>query len=281
MGVVADDLDGDGRIDLFHTNFLNEANTLLPEPRRRPVRRRDRRGRTSTPRAAPMTGFGAGRARRRQRRPTSTSSSPTATSTTSPGSTARWPSRRSCSWAGTAAGSTLAPAPRRRPTSSRPVVGRGVAAGDLDNDGRVDLVVVHRDAPAALLRNTHRGRPLAGPPLARDALGPDPRRGPRRPAGPAAGRSVRWLTSGTSYLSANDPRLWFGLGPAATVERLEVRWPSGLVQSWSDLPADRILDLREGDNPARSEYPSFLKCGRVDGVPVEAPAEIGLPGRCR
>ena len=52
---------------------------------------------------------------------------------------------------------------------------------------------------------------------------------------------VRWLTSGTGYLSAHDPRIWFGLGDAAKVDRLEVKWPSGASQSWADLPADRIL----------------------------------------
>jgi hypothetical protein len=66
----------------------------------------------------------------------------------------------------------------------------------------------------------------------------------------AGGRaSVRWLTSGTSYLSSNDPRLWFGLGTARTVEHLEVRWPSGRVQTWLDVPADHILDLQEGHDP--------------------------------
>ena len=128
------------------------------------------------------------------------------------------------------------------------MVGRGVAAGDLDNDGRVDLVVVHRDAPAALLRNRTRGGHWLGLRLRGTRSG-------RTPVGArvtcrAGGRtSVRWLTSGTSYLSSNDPRLWFGLGSARSVDRLEVRWPSGTVQSWSDVAADRILDLREGDQP--------------------------------
>jgi hypothetical protein len=58
---------------------------------------------------------------------------------------------------------------------------------------------------------------------------------------------MRWLTSGTSYLSSNDQRLWFGLGSAPKAERLEVRWPSGTTQSWSNVPADRILDIQEGD----------------------------------
>jgi hypothetical protein len=57
---------------------------------------------------------------------------------------------------------------------------------------------------------------------------------------------VRWLTSGTSYLSASDPRLWFGLGSSPRVDHLQIRWPSGTEQSWSGVPADRILSLVEG-----------------------------------
>jgi hypothetical protein len=60
---------------------------------------------------------------------------------------------------------------------------------------------------------------------------------------------VRWQSGGTGYLSAHDPRLWFGLGSSARVERLEVRWPTGAVQSLSDVPGDRLLEIREGDPP--------------------------------
>jgi hypothetical protein len=143
------------------------------------------------------------------------------------------------------------------PYLASPVVGRGVAAGDLDNDGRVDLVVVHRDAAAAVLRNVTRGGLWLGLRLRGTRSG-------RTPVGArvtcqAGGRSqVRWLTSGTSYLASSDPRLWFGLGSAPNVERLEVRWPSGTVQTWSDVAGDRILDLQEGSSRPDPEHPGVI-----------------------
>jgi hypothetical protein len=130
------------------------------------------------------------------------------------------------------------------------VVGRGVAAGDLDNDGLVDLVVVHRDTPAVVLRNTTAG---GGHWLSVRLRGG---RSGKTPVGAkvtctAGGRkSVRWQTSGTSYLSQNDPRIAFGLGSAATIDRLEVKWPSGMVQSLTGLKADQILEIREDEGPA-------------------------------
>ena len=135
------------------------------------------------------------------------------------------------------------------PYLDRPVVGRGVAAGDLDDDGREDLVVVHRDAPVALLRNT---TPGVGHWFALDLRGT---KSGRTPVGAkvtcrVGGQTlVRWVTGGTSYLSSSDRRLIFGLGPARTVARLEVRWPSGLIQSWSDPAIDGRFQLEEGGEP--------------------------------
>ncbi len=247
MGVVAEDLNRDGRIDLFHTNFINQSSTLhwnlggglfadgtLAANLAAPSRSR--------------TGFGAVAL--------DVDNDGTLDLFVANGHTDDQP------WFNTPMAQTaqlflgrdrgrFEPAnPASSPYFALPVVGRGVAAGDLDNDGRVDLVVVHRDAPAAVLHNGARGGHWLGLRLCGTRSG-------RTPVGArvicqAGGRSqVRWVTSGTSYLSSSDPRLWFGLGPARTVEHLEVRWPSGTVQTWSNVEADRILDLREGDDQAR------------------------------
>src|SRR5262249_10781725 len=104
--------------------------------------------------------------------------------------------------------------------------GRGVAFGDLDNDGRIDVVGSHCNHPAALLRNTAGeanhwlGVRLVGK-ANRDAVG-------AVLTLEVGGRKLlRCVKGGGSYLSANDLRVVFGLGRAAAADRLTVRWPSG------------------------------------------------------
>jgi hypothetical protein len=141
----------------------------------------------------------------------------------------------------------LAPRASAAGLFERPAVGRGVAVGDLDNDGRVDLVVVRRDAPVALLHNLSRG----GHWLTVRLVGS---RSPRTPVGArvtcrtGTTTQTRWLTTGTSYLSAHDARLHFGLGAAGTVDELVLAWPSGTVQRWSGVTADRVLRIDEGQD---------------------------------
>jgi hypothetical protein len=65
-----------------------------------------------------------------------------------------------------------------------------------------------------------------------------------------AGRQVQEVRGGGSYASQNDLRVHFGLGAAAMADRIEVRWPSGLEESWSEVAADRVLVLEEGTGSA-------------------------------
>jgi enediyne biosynthesis protein E4 len=131
---------------------------------------------------------------------------------------------------------------------------RGLAAGDIDNDGRVDLLLVAENQPLVLLHNegigAERGADrshdhfliiaLEGTKSNRDGLG-------ARVALTSAGRTqVAARCGGGSYLSASDHRLHFGLGTVEKVERVDVSWPSGERDTYTDLAVDRGYVLREG-----------------------------------
>jgi len=130
---------------------------------------------------------------------------------------------------------------------SAPHVGRGLAVGDLDNDGRIDAVILPQNEPLIFLRNrTESGHwltlQLEGTTSNRDAVGAvatvSTADGHRRRA---------WRVGGGSYQSAGDPRLHVGLGAADRVTLVEIRWPSGRVDQFHDLPVDAAYHLREGD----------------------------------
>ena len=66
----------------------------------------------------------------------------------------------------------------------------------------------------------------------------------------ADGRQVQEVRGGGSYYSQNDQRVHFGIGKSTSVERLEIRWPNGLEETWTDLGIDRIVTLKEGSGAA-------------------------------
>jgi tetratricopeptide (TPR) repeat protein len=144
-----------------------------------------------------------------------------------------------------------------------PRIGRGLAAADLDNDGRFDVLLVSQNAPLAYLHN--RSAPtgnsltlrLEGTVSNRDAIGAVVTiscGAARRRAGPVGGGS---------YASAGDPRLHFGLGPNHTVDLTEVRWPSGRVDQFRDLAAGAEYLIQEGNPEARAVcQPSAHPCHR-------------------
>jgi enediyne biosynthesis protein E4 len=134
-----------------------------------------------------------------------------------------------------------------------PHLARGLAIGDLDNDGRIDALMVAGNEPMVYLHNRTAGGhfvtiALEGTKSNRDGVG-------ARVMVDASGtRRVSQRLGGGSFQSASDPRLHFGLGSAIRIDCIEVRWPSGLVDSFRNLDADKGYRLREGD-PKPADLP--------------------------
>jgi hypothetical protein len=126
-------------------------------------------------------------------------------------------------------------------------VTRGAAFGDVDNDGDVDIVTTANNGPARLLLNTARNggwlevEVEGGPGVNRPAYGA---RVTLDRAG--APKLVRRVHTDSSYCSASDPRLHFGLGSNTQVRAIEVRWPDGRTERFGGVAANRLVKLTPG-----------------------------------
>jgi hypothetical protein len=130
---------------------------------------------------------------------------------------------------------------------------RGCAFGDFDNDGNIDILIMNSGEPPSLLRNSnHSGNhwlsvKLLGTRSNRSAIG-------ARVTVMAGGqRQIREVMSGSSYLSQSDLRQHFGLGAAAKVDQIEVRWPGGLLERAGSVEADQFLTLQEGHGITKTQ----------------------------
>ena len=132
------------------------------------------------------------------------------------------------------------------PAIGAPSVSRGSAAGDLDNDGDLDVVINNLDGAATVLRNDGGN---GGNFLVVDLEG---RTGNRRGVGAIVTVTAADLVqraerrSGDSYLSHSDARLHFGLGSRTKVDAVDVRWPNGTLQRFGEIPANAFIRIVEG-----------------------------------
>lgn len=222
MGVVAADLDEDGLIDIFHTNFLNEPNTLRKNLGRGLfVDSTFAMGLSAS--SLSRTGFGAvsfdadldghtdlfianGHLDNQPHIQTMMAQKP-------------------LFYRGLGKKGFQVIPEKTIPYTSQSVVGRGMASGDFNNDGLVDLVIVHRDEPVAFLKNT--STPIGnwlGIALKHKSFA-------QPPAGTRiivkSGNKIQsaWVTPGQSYLSASDTRFVFGLEKISSEATIEVTWP--------------------------------------------------------
>jgi hypothetical protein len=142
------------------------------------------------------------------------------------------------------------------PAIASPHSSRGCAFGDFDNDGDIDIVIMNMNEPPSLLRNDTLGRnhwlkiQLDAVKSNRSAIGA---RVTVRYGGHV---QVQELMSQSSFLSVNDKRLHFGLG-AERLASLDVRWPNGTKQTFSSVPANHLIVIRESAGIVATRKPPF------------------------
>ena len=143
------------------------------------------------------------------------------------------------------------------PDFMRPIVGRGIAIADYDNDGDIDIVTNNRDDYPSLFRNDGGNANhwleilLIGTRSNRDGIGASLK------LTSEGITHVEQARGGMGYMCAHDPRIFFGLGKRSKIDSLDITWPSGQVDKLTDVPIDKIIAVKEGTGVVPREFPKF------------------------
>jgi hypothetical protein len=141
------------------------------------------------------------------------------------------------------------------PDFMRPIVGRGLATADYDNDGDIDIVTNSRGDFPSLLRNDGGNAnnwltvQLVGTKSNRDGIGASLK------LTSEGFVQVEQAKGGMSYMSASDPRIHFGLGKRAKIASLEITWPSGQIDRLTNVPINQIITVKEGAGLIPRQFP--------------------------
>ena len=144
------------------------------------------------------------------------------------------------------------------PDFVRPIVGRGLATADYDNDGDIDLVTNNRDDYPSLLRNDGGNANhwltvlLIGAKSNRDGTGSSLKLTSQGIT------QVEQAKGGSGYMSASDPRIHFGLGKRTKIESLVITWPSSQVDQLSNVPVDQVIAVQEGKGIVPRKFPKIV-----------------------